>query len=362
MIVMRTVVAALCMVVVLWSWVGCLAGDSATDVFAEGKRFLEAGEHDKAVDAFTKVLGILDGDSRNAHVVLVARAQAYFGKGNVGQSLKDVMRVLQSDSADGEMVASALNLRGSIHRGEGRDKQAVDDFTKAIKTLHDNETLRATCFANRGVTFISLGQPDRAVTDLGKAIELNPDNGYAYAWRAQAFLRQDDIDLAKRDAEHALNLNPDDQTRKVAERVLKEMELTSSSPSEVSVPLAQNGHVFVQLRFSKGGAPHRFMLDTGATDSLVDRELIDAISKETEVKEIGKGLVRIADGSAHRVIRYRVQTAYLLDLSLGPIDLYAFEKKGRKIMNLLGMGSMKTVSVSIDRARKIARITRTGAD
>ena len=44
------------------------------------------------------------------------------------------------------------------------------------------------------------------------------------------------------------------------------------------------------------GKPHRFLLDTGATHSLIDKSLLKELSHETRVKEIGKGLVHLADG------------------------------------------------------------------
>ena len=145
--------------------------------------------------------------------------------------------------------------------------------------------------------FTRLGDADRGLSDLNKAIELDPKSGFAYAGRSEAYLRQDNIERARKDSEQALRLNPDEQTRKIAEKVLQELSVSASGPSKVSVSMGAQGHIFVHVSFSKKGKPHRFLLDTGATYSLIDRDLLVEISRETEVKQIGKGMVSTADGA-----------------------------------------------------------------
>ena len=188
-------------------------------------------------------------------------------------------------------MRSAVNLR------RGREKQALEDLTAAIKVSHDSDSLRSLCFANRGMTFTKLGDSDRAISDLNKAIELDPKSGFAYAGRAEAYLRHDNIERARKDSEQALQLSPDEHTTKIAEKVLQELSVSASGPSTVSVSMGTHGHIFVQVSFSKKGKPHRFLLDTGATYSLIDRDLLAEISRETEVKQIGKGMVSTADGA-----------------------------------------------------------------
>ncbi len=161
-----------------------------------------------------------------------------------------------------------------------------------------------------------------------------------------------------RTAKQALRLNPDEQTRKIAEKVLQELSVSASGPSRVSVSMGAHGHIFVQVSFSKNGKPHRFLLDTGATYSLIDRDLLAEISHETEVKQIGKGMVSTADGAVHTVTRYKVKTAFLYNLPLGEIEVHVFDKKGKRITNLLGAQSLRSVSVSIDNQERKVEITR----
>ncbi len=241
---------------------------------------------------------------------------------------------------------------------QGRGKSALADLTAAIKTAHGNESLRSICFANRGITFINLGRFDEAVSDLNKAVELDPKSSFAYAGRGLAYLRKDRVESARRDAERAMSLNPDKETGKMAERILKELSVSASGPMSVIVPVSQKGHIFVQVRFRKNGTPHRFLLDTGASSSLIGRDLLQEIGHDTPVTKIGKGIVTIADGSVLRVTRYKVKTAFLFNLPLGEIEVQVFDKNIKRLTNLLGMRSLGKVAVSIDNLSRKAEIRR----
>ncbi len=348
-----------CLAALAISWPAILtAEDNAVEMFEKGKSLLNKGNYAQAIELFSKVAGMVDPTKRSAHIVVLARARAYLSQDDLKNALKDITQVIQADGVDGEILASGLQLRSAVNLHLGREKDALQDLTAAIKVAHESDTLRSLCFANRGMTFTKLGDPDRAISDLNKAIELDPKSGFAYAARAEAHLRQDNIAWARKDSEQALQLSPDEHTTKIAEKVLKELSVSASGPSRISVPMGIHGHIFVQVSFSKKGKPHRFLLDTGATYSLIDRDLLAEIVKETEVKPIGKGMVSTADGATHPVTRYKVKTAFLYNLPLGEIEVHVFEKKNKRITNLLGTKSLRNVSVSIDNSENKVEITR----
>ena len=166
---------------------------------------------------------------------------------------KDLDEILGSDGVEGEMLASGLQLRGVLNLRQGRESRALEDFTAAIKTVHENGSLRSVCFANRGITFINVGNFDRAVSDLKKAIELDPTSGFAYAGRGLAYLRQDKIDSARRDGEKALSLHPDEETRKIAEKILSELSVSASGPLSVVVPINEG-----EPHFRSGPLPEKW--------------------------------------------------------------------------------------------------------
>lgn len=345
------------MLLSLWPQFSAAEGD-ATALFQKGKSLLNSRDYAQAVEVFTNALSALDPAGHNAHVVTLARAKAYFGNGDIKSALKDINDVVTAQGVEGQLLASALQLRGVVNLRREQEKRALEDLTAAIKTRHEDEPLRALCFATRGMILIRLGNADTAVSDLNKAVELDPKSGYAYAVRGLAHLRQDKIEQAKRDSEQAMRLTPDEQTKKIAEKVIKELSVSASGPASISVPLADDGHLYVLVRFSKQGTLHRFLLDTGATESVVHSDLLEEISRETEVKHMGKRKGRTADGSVHLVTCYRAKTAFLFNLPLGEIEFHVFDKKGKKMTNLLGMNSLRNIAVSIDTAERKAQITR----
>ncbi len=353
---------ALCVAMFGCMWaVPASAKQDLTRMYDEAKREFKAGKNDQAVEGFSKILALLSPNERNAFTVKLARAQAYMNKGDLVKAKKDITEVLTAPKADSETLASAMRLSGMLQLKVQNYRGAVKSFTKAIKTPHENEKLRSACFADRGITFINLDKPDRAISDLNKAIQLNPQSGFAYAARGMAYLRSDRIEAAKQDGERALKLDNGKQTTKMAHQILKELSASASGPLSVSVPLDDRGHLLVQVRFSKKGTPYRFLLDTGATNTLIDESLLKKIASQTEVTRIGRSKARIADGSTIIVTRYKVKTAFLYHLPLGEIEVHVLEKASGKMQNLLGTGSLRHVSVTIDNAKRTAEIRRTDA-
>jgi len=340
-------------------WTAAVQGDnSASALFEKGKSRLNAGEYQEAVGLFSRALELVDMFKRDAWVITMARAQAYYGAKDVKNAAKDLDAVMKSDAADAETIVSALMLRGTIYMNRDRHQDALEDLTRAIKIRHQDISLRATSFANRGIIYINLGNLESAMSDLNQAISLDPESGFAYAGRALANLRRDKIQQAEKDGLKALSLNPDRQAEKIARGVLNELAAPVREARSVTVPINDHGQIFVQVRFSDNGAPHRFLLDTGATHSLVDHDLLQEIKNETPIKEIGRATVALADGSKHQVTRYRVKSVFLYHLPLGEIELHAFEKRTEGILNLLGLGSLNTVSLSIDGGGKKVQISR----
>lgn len=340
----------------------CQARENALSWFEQGKSILKTGNYQTAIDIFSKTLDLLDSSKRNSNVVKLARAQAYYQKGDLKNSWKDLNAVLKADDLEGETLASGLHLRGMLNLKKGVQSEAINDFSAAIKTPHGNQSLRSASLTNRAVTLINVGSVDRALTDLNRAIELDGASGFAFAARGMAHLRHDNLELAKMDAESALKLKPDAQTQKIASRILNELNVSKIGQNAVQISMSEEGQVFVQVRFGKQGAPHRFLLDTGATHSLVDKSLIKEISKQVEVKEVGKGFVNIADGSSLPVTKYLIKDAHVYNLPLGTIQVHTFDKKTKKVTNLLGAGSLANLSIVMDSFNRKVELRHRGAD
>ncbi len=336
--------------------VGSAAGDPFA-LFEEGKAALDRGQYDRAVTVFSQTLRLLEPDDSNTRVVLISRAQAYQKKGRLKEAWNDVNRVIrESRPTEGINRANALHIRASLHLRREREKRALEDLTTAIKTPHDNLALRSSSFSNRGLVFIRLGEYDRAVSDLNQAVRLDPSRAHAYATRGLAYLRKNNIEQAQRDARRALSLEPDEAAKNLAEKILKDVSISFSGPDRVIVPIGDDGHIRVRVRFGSGGKPYLFLLDTGATHTLVRRDVLESIKTETLVTEIGTARVRTADGALHRVTRYRVKNAFLYNIPLGDMEVHAFDSDRKEITNLLGTRSLKDVSISIDPGERKAEI------
>lgn len=329
-------------------------------LYEQGKSQLKAGDHQGAILTFSQILDEIEPHTRNAYAVIHDRAQAYYKAGDLKNAWEDVNTVLGSSEAEGDIFAACLNLRAFIHSKRGREQSALKDFTASIKVPHGNQSLRAKSFANRGITYINLDQPDKAISDFNQAIRLESNFGFAYAGRGLAYLRTDSIEPARRDSLAALKMNPDTHTRSMAESVIKELSIEASGPLSVTVNVNQLGQIFVPVKFSKRGTPHRFLLDTGASFSLVTRSLMAQISRETEVTKLRNDMVITADGSRHRVTRYRIKNAFLSSLPLGTIEVHVFDSANNRITNLLGTKSLGNIDVHIDNRSGKVRISRKG--
>jgi Flp pilus assembly protein TadD/predicted aspartyl protease len=327
-------------------------------LYARGQDCLKQGDNDGAIDAFSRALDLVNPEDTNYPKILISRAHAYLEKNALQEAWKDVQEALKTADYDGNLLVSALHVRGYIKLKKGNQQAAIDDFTEAIKTSHDDMSLRAKSFANRAIVLINAGRADQAISDLNKALELYPDYAFAYAARAMAHLKDDRVRKARLDSEKALTMNPDKRTAELAEKVLQMLSISFSGPDRVEVPIADDGHVYVQVKFGKGGTPYRFMLDTGATHSVVRQELLERIKKESTVtvKEVGKGRVRIADGTIHPVTRYKVRNVFLFNFPLGEIDIGVFDRPLKNVPNLLGIRSLKDISVSIDSGQRKAQV------
>lgn len=334
------------------------SGPRAQSLFETGRKHFETGDYYRAVETFSKILQIAEPDTPKIHLVRLARAQAYYGKGDLKKAWADLNTVLESGTIDGETLASSLMLRGTINLSQGRDKKAFEDFSEAIRVDHGNNSLRCLSLTNRGVAFVNKGDLDNALKDLNRAVATDPKSSFARAARGLAYLRADRLDLAKRDSELAMAMNPDPSAAKIAEKILRELSVSQSGPQKLTVSLNDNGQVFVQVRFGRHGTPRRFLVDTGATHTVVSPKLLSEIARETSVVELGKSRVTLADGSIRAVTRYRVKEAFLFHLPLGDIEIHVFDRKTRGGLNLLGTRSLGGVSVSIDNAGRKAEIAR----
>jgi len=331
-----------------------LADADDRSLFEIGKKYFQTGDYYQAVETFSKILQVMEPDTAHIQLVRLARAQAYYGKGDLRRAWADLNAVLESGALNGEILASSLMLRGTINLKQGREKNAFQDFTTAINTDHQNKSLKCLALANRGIAYVNRGDLDKAIKDLNAAVATDPSSSFAYAARGLAYLRSDKIDWARRDGEKAMALDPDSSASKIAQKILTELSVSQSGANRLAVSLNEHGQIFVQVKFGRTAIPHRFLLDTGATHTVISSKLLNDISRETKITPIGKGKVVLADGSSQSVSRYRISNAFLFNMPLGDIEVHVFDRKTKAGLNLLGTKSLGDITVTIDNRRKQA--------
>ncbi len=338
---------------------GVLFADSdEVSLFEVGKKYFEKGNYYQAAETFSKILQAIEPDTPHVQLVKLARAQAYYGKGDIKKAWLDLNSVLESGSLNSEILASGLMLRGTINLKQGREKEAFQDFTRAINTDHDNKSLKCLALTNRGIAFVNRGDLQNAIKDLNQAVSIDSNSSFAHAARGLAYLRLDRIDLARRDGERAMALNPDTAAAKIAQKILTELSVSQLDANRLAVRLNEHGQIFVQVKFGRTGEPHRFLLDTGATHTVITPKLLHDISRSTKVTPLGKGKVVLADGSNQSVSRYLISNVFLFNMPLGDIEVHVFDRTTKTGLNLLGMKSLGNVTVTIDNATKRAEIAR----
>jgi tetratricopeptide (TPR) repeat protein len=104
-----------------------------------------------------------------------------------------------------KLAGWAHNRRGEFKAKDGHEAEALADFEAAVQAGGSWRAIH-----NRGVSYAAAGRVDLALRDLDRAIELNPD--YLNAWfnRGELKYKQGDFAAAAADYTSALKLNPKD--------------------------------------------------------------------------------------------------------------------------------------------------------
>ncbi len=361
------------------------------ELFNKAKQLQQEGRYSEAIRKLTRAIEIFGPDDPNSLLVRVAKAKALMRNRRLKEAKEELTFVLTDARIGGETEASAWHVMGLIKLRDRDPKKAKEAFTRAIKAHHENNELKASSYANRAYILTRLDLPEEALSDIGQALRLHPDYAYAYAVAAVARLKQKNTRQAEKNAERALSMSSDSNTRTLARSVLRNAErvrrqekivaehrerfrrqaeeferatekLASKSTvlyksrDRLILNIGPNGHVFVKVKFGQYGTHMPFLLDTGATHTLISQAMLMKIKKETEVKQIGKSLARTADGSVHPIVTYLVKDAYLYDLPLGNIKVQVMARERGVPMSLLGVKSLRNVRIAIDPGTNKAEI------
>ena len=148
--------------------------ESVDSYFKQGNVYLEEGQYEKAIAAYTGAIEIKPGYAD----AIFNRGNAYSKSRRLDLAIKDYTLVIEIDPGN---AGPYLN-RGLVYSGKGEYNKAITDFTKVIEI----NPKQADAYHHRGISFFAQGRYDKAIADYNKTIEIDPMNATAYAGRGIA--------------------------------------------------------------------------------------------------------------------------------------------------------------------------------
>jgi tetratricopeptide (TPR) repeat protein len=120
--------------------------------------------------------------------------------------------------------APYLALAG-VHEDEGKQAAALDIYRRFVKAAPDSPNAQFRL----GVLALKMGKREEAIEALGKAVAAQPKSALAHAELGVAYLESGNPAGAKREIETAKQLDPNEETVKIALRRLKSYALSTPS-------------------------------------------------------------------------------------------------------------------------------------
>jgi len=142
---------------------GAVTRLSATDWIEKGYALGNAGQNQKAMEAFTRASEL---DPRNA-LAYINRAAAYTNSGNYQQAIAEVNKAIKLNPIN----APAILVRGSVYEKSGNTERATEDYKKACEL-----GLKAACDQSIGHTEAKIAN---AKTEVGNQSAQNSNSSQA---------------------------------------------------------------------------------------------------------------------------------------------------------------------------------------
>jgi len=155
-----------------------------TDVYMaveEGLKYSNKGEYDKAIETFSRAIGI----SRRYSIAYSCRGIAYMEKGDYIKAMSDFNKSIEIDPD----IAIYYQQRGNLYVVQEDYQKAIKDYSRAIKL---DKSLVDSYF-NRGEAFRKSNKYKKAIQDFTKVISLDAGNVQAYNNRGYSYDKLNDI-------------------------------------------------------------------------------------------------------------------------------------------------------------------------
>jgi tetratricopeptide (TPR) repeat protein len=185
--------------------------NEAKILFKKGKKFYSSGDYDKAIEYFTRAIGI----KPNNPEFYYWRAMAYYFKRTgffsclnkkkyLNKAIEDLTEAIAYDPSNPQYFEE----RGEIYYTLGKYDKAIFDYEEAIRLKSSqNYTYpsRSFLYFLCGRAYFKKGDYERAIDSFTKAIDLFPDALY-YEERGKAYYKIGEFHKAFEDFIEAINL------------------------------------------------------------------------------------------------------------------------------------------------------------
>ena len=161
-----------------------------------GTAYQNMGSLDSAIRDYTAAVAL---DGRRA-ALYFNRALAYHAKGDTQNAFEDYTSTIQRDPN----YAYAYYNRGQIAQNKGDLRQAIADYDKAIQ-INPNY---AQSYVSRGVARLRQGDARKALEDLRNGLRLDERQVSAYIALGEAYVKLKMFDQAQNELNRALVIDP----------------------------------------------------------------------------------------------------------------------------------------------------------
>lgn len=183
--------------------------------YNQGLEQARAGEIDKAIESFTRVIEFAPDHSD----AFYRRGNALFDKGDLSVSNRDQISAIQAYEAavadyttvidlSGNNQSKAYFNRGLAYYELGQIGNAIEDFSQVI-TLHPQD---AEAYYKRGLAYYDIREYGKAIEDYNRVLQLQPQDNYAYHSRGLAYAASGNLNAAIGDYTRMIQLDPNEIT------------------------------------------------------------------------------------------------------------------------------------------------------
>ena len=187
----------------------------ADEAFAEGEKYFDQNENEKAIDAF-----------RQATKLNPELAEAHFKLGIAYALVESLQETEATPTPEADATPTPKrkkNKKDKKERREARTKseKSFENAITAYKNIIKKEPKNASAFFNMGRAYSKLGDDKEAREALEKAVKLEPDNSLYQTELGAVLIEFAKYDDAVRALKKAVQL---DETNLQAEELLEEAE------------------------------------------------------------------------------------------------------------------------------------------